>query len=363
MGTSIIPIDLSTAVVGSTGDINIPTVTSEEGYHLLLFNESGCGLKLRFYESGDTDNIPAGGWRKYPLIPGEDTITWTVIYTLPNAPVSLLIGTIYKPGEKVPDVGTLGNSPISIGGTVNTSSVQTLSNETSVLGTKIIDIGTLTIGDLLDIFNDHFLWKVQQAGVAHQVLAGNTSGVPLQIGQAGDISEVLGNMKVDGTLESVGAATLDSTLDVTGIITANNDINFGANNLHIVGKDSGGTARQILYLDSGNTTILRMGGSQKISFQDNTGAEQAKVDTSGVVIGTGNIITLEDGSHFKRLHAFSGTGDGTFNTNAGATPDMLAFDPCTVSGSSQTIGGTLASSSVIKTGGGLAWNGTATVHG
>ncbi len=227
MGTAIIPIDLSTAVVGTTGDINIPTVTSEEGYHLLLFNESGCGLKLRFYESGDTDNIPAGGWRKYPLIPGEDTVTWTVIYTLPNAPVSLLIGTLYKPGEKVPDVGTLGNSPISIGGTVATSSIQTLSNENSVLGTKIVDIGTLTIGDLLDIFNDHFLWKVQQSGVAHQVLAGNTSGVPLQIGQAGDTSEVLGNLKVDGT----------STL--TGNVSASGDITDSGGSLNMTGSGAG----------------------------------------------------------------------------------------------------------------------------
>ncbi len=141
MGTTIIPVDLSTATVGTTGDINIPTVTSGEGYHLLLFNESGCGLKLRFLQSDDTDNIPAGGWRKYPLIPGETTVTWTVIYVLPNAPVSLLIGTTYKPGEEVPDIGTLGNSPIAIGGTVNTvgGTASSIQNDGNAAGTRIME--------------------------------------------------------------------------------------------------------------------------------------------------------------------------------------------------------------------------------
>src|SRR6266568_1235181 len=228
MGTAILPIDLSTAIVGTTGNINIPTVTSEEGYHFLLFNESGCGLKLQFLDSGDTDSVPAGAWRKYPLIPGEEQVTWTVIYILPNAPVSLILGTLYRPDEEVPDVGILGNSPISIGGSVSTTNVNALSNETSVLGTKIIDIGTLTIGDLLDIFNDHFLWKVQQSGVAHQVLKGQTSGNPLQIGQAGDISEVLGQLLVDQLLHAAGNLTVDGTSTLTGDVTESGNETTGA---------------------------------------------------------------------------------------------------------------------------------------
>ena len=219
MGTAILPIDLSTAIVGTTGNINIPTVTSEEGYHFLLFNESGCGLKLQFLDSGDTDSVPAGAWRKYPLAPGEERVTWSVVYILPNAPVSLILGTLYRPDEEVPDVGILGNSPISIGGSVSTTNINALSNETSVLGTKIIDIGTLTIGDLLDIFNDHFLWQVQQSGVAHQVLKGQTSGNPLQIGQSGDISEVLGQLLIDQLLHVAGNLTVDGTSLLTGIAT------------------------------------------------------------------------------------------------------------------------------------------------
>jgi len=228
MSQAIPQTDMSNLTVGATGNINMPSVTSDKGYTLILFNESGCGLKIQFLTSGDSDNVPAGAWRTYTLSAAEERITWTVIYVLPGAPVSLLLGTIYLPGEKVPAIGTLGNSPIGIGGSVSTSGVQTLSNESSVLGSKVIDIGTLTIGDLLDIFNDHFLWKVQQSGVAHQVLAGNTSGNPLQIGQAGDISEVVGQLLIDQLLHAAGNLQVDGTSTLTGDVTQPGNLTSGA---------------------------------------------------------------------------------------------------------------------------------------
>ncbi len=169
MSQNILPVDLSSKTVGNSGDVQLPTVTSNKGYTLLLFNESGSGLSIQFLGSKDNHILPAGAWRKYVPNPGEEAFTWTVLYILPGAPVTQLFGTLYMPGEAVPDTGVLGNSPIGIGGTVATSSVQTLSNEGNAANTEIIDIGTSTLAKLIDIFNDHFIWSVQQAGVAHQV--------------------------------------------------------------------------------------------------------------------------------------------------------------------------------------------------
>jgi hypothetical protein len=73
----------------------------------------------------------------------------------------------------------------------------TLSNEAAGSGTEIIDIGIVGNTKMLDIFNDHFIWQVIQAGVAHQVLKGNTAGNPLQLGALGDIVEVLGKLQID----------------------------------------------------------------------------------------------------------------------------------------------------------------------
>ena len=91
------------------------------------------------------------------------------------------------------------------------SSVVTLSNEGGAVGTEVIDIGTVNNSKLVDIFNDHFIWKVEQAGVAHQVLKGNASGTPLQIGQAADLTEVLGTLQVDGG--TIGVATAGDLID------------------------------------------------------------------------------------------------------------------------------------------------------
>lgn len=74
------------------------------------------------------------------------------------------------------------------------------------MGTLVIDTGTSSVVDALEIWNDHFIWSVVQSAVAHQVLKGQTSGNPLQIGQSGDITEILGKLTVDGTSILTGAA-------------------------------------------------------------------------------------------------------------------------------------------------------------
>ena len=202
MSSPIPTIDLTGAVVGTQKTIDFNQFvkfnpSSFEPAHLQVFNDSGAGLQYAMQSSGSGGYIPAGGWATIELAPNDSQMLITVTYVLPNPPVSIIMPTYFAPGETVPATPILGNSPVGIGGSVSTSSVQTLSNETNGTGFKVIDIGTTTNNDLLDIFTDSFLWKVLQAGIVHQVLKGQTSGNPLQLGQAGDITEVLGQLLID----------------------------------------------------------------------------------------------------------------------------------------------------------------------
>jgi hypothetical protein len=114
--------------------------------------------------------------------------------------------TVYFTTDNVPP----GTFPVAIPVQVvqaKVTGIQTLSNENQTTGTLVVDIGPSGNNQVVAIFNDHFLWSVVQSGVAHQVLKGQTSGNPLQIGQSGDITEVLGKLTVDGTSILTGAVT------------------------------------------------------------------------------------------------------------------------------------------------------------
>lgn len=357
---------------------------------------------------------------------------------------SIVNMVVYLAGEKLPT--DRGYWPVTI--PVQTikatvSSVNTLSNENNAVGTLVIDIGPTpaALNNMINIWNDHFIWSVVQSGVAHQVLKGNVSGTPLQIGQSGDLAEALGNFQIDGTstltgdaslggnalftgsaksiqmhdelgtnytvmafdattaeqlnildgtagelaniksntkvngtFEATGAATMDSSLVVTGALTATNassvvsqanTLNGGANlPAGRLGISSDG---DILDANSATATFLKSRNSGGVIVcQIPNGTEIARVNSAGIlmngtnVLSTGNSgrVVLQAGA-ISRFTGFSGTGNGTFNTNLGATPNQITFNPCTVSGSSQTIGGTTAQSSVVTTGAGLAWGGHA----
>lgn len=204
-------VDLTAASVGSTGQVTLPQPKVQVGEiaHLRLYNESGCGLTVAF-SNGHTEAIPAGAWPMFEIEPEVQTYTWTVTYILPNAPVALLEAVYYFPYEGVPPTPALGNSPIGITGGVQTSSVQTLSNEGNAANTLVMDLGDTGNTNLFTLYTDgHNLWKVDQAGVIHQVLKIQVSGNPLQLGQIGDITEVLGNLTVDGTQIVTGDATFN----------------------------------------------------------------------------------------------------------------------------------------------------------
>lgn len=310
---------VSLANVGiSAGGVSANPADIKNAGILHIFNESGSGLLIQFQTEGSAFRLPAGGWTDKPIHAGEQGLQWTVLYNLPNPPVTLLFVDYYYPGEPLPKVPVLGNSPIGIGGTVTTSSVQTLSNEGNAAQTLVIDIGQTGNTLLITINSDgSFSWSVLQSGVAHQVLKAQTSGNPLQIGKSGDVSEVLGQLTVDGVLFCGG----------NPVVT---------NGVWLQWKDSGGTARNIVQVDSGNSVnIDGVTGTGAVVLSSTPGSAIFKVLSTGVSILAGTYGMLS-GDTLARLGDAAGTGTGTVNHNLGAVPDFASVTTHTAG--SQTVG-------------------------
>lgn len=176
---------------------------------VLLTNKSPYDLLYSGFGTPGVEWAASGTERKlYRDVKNDGKLVMTPVNNAnvsPPNPAIVLI-TQYLDGEE-----PKGTWPVSIPfQAVATSTVGTsiLSNEGNPTNTEVIDIGTNSISRLVDIFNDHFLWSVQQSGVAHQVLKGQTAGNPLQIGQLNDISEVLGALTVDQDVTIVGTQTV-----------------------------------------------------------------------------------------------------------------------------------------------------------
>lgn len=111
MSAQVANIDLSAAVVGTSGSIligqSLPPATIHQQMNpqaaprpeLLVFNESGCGLTCMWPTSRETFTIPAGQWRRLCIPPGETELFYTVLYVLRNAPVAVLLADLCYVGE------------------------------------------------------------------------------------------------------------------------------------------------------------------------------------------------------------------------------------------------------------------------
>ena len=397
MSYTLPQIDLSSTQIGQSVIIDFSAVRNQVAFdpahasdpaHIRIFNESGSALSIAADSGNLNDYVPAGAWPAYPIDQGASKITCTVVSKLPNPPIQLILPTFYVPGEPVPETPQLGNSPIGIGGTIQTSSVQTLSNEGGT-NALVIDIGDATNPNLITIYQDgHALYFVDQSGTKHQVLKMNASGIPLEIGMANDTTQVnsslncvqatglslqtTNNAKVGGTLESVGAATMDSTLTVTGdatlngagtglavtnnetvggtlavtgattltgaVTATNNSNNIQASTLQgganlPAGRLGIAVDGDTLDANSATATYLktRSGTGAFIVFQVPGGTEICRVDGTGFImngttlnLGSGGTLKFEGGNTIKDISSFTGTGTGTYNHGLNRTPFWVA---------------------------------------
>lgn len=393
---------------------------------MLVYNESNVNLMLTF-SSSDTTYVPAWTAMIYCLNNlTSPLVTWSVFSQLTSsgAPISQVVIETFDANEPVPGTypaplvrqTNIGNAV----STVATGSSFLLNNGspplTNIITATPSDAGSATWNA---DNSGNLTVKSDNAGTLTtllQLIAGASPAVKLAA--ASVLTEALGNLKADGTFESVGAATLDSTLAVTGTSTFTGDVTFNgagnsitvahnslvsgneavtgtltvtgdatfngagsgvtvANNLAVAGTSSldngaivtdgtGGilytgklgvsSAGDVIDASTGASTYFKARSGGAINFQTPDGTTTVSISSSGFLTLV-HSLNLVVGS-LGQLSTFNGTGNQTVATGV-TNPTAIAFDPCTVSGSSQTIGGTVASSSVVTTGSGLAWRGTA----
>jgi hypothetical protein len=215
-----------------------------------------------------------------------------------------------------------------------------------------------------------------------QLIAGSSPSVKLAA--ASIICEILGSLQVDGqitlgtngiiggTNTLIGKTTSGDILDAGSTsdtyLKSVNNVNIQINGTTQVQVSSSGLRAingAIYGTDTSNTIIqstgstgtgnTRVQNTDHISLQVPGGSEQLGISSTGCTFA--HSINLVNGS-LGQLKNFSGTGNGTVATGI-TNPTAICFNPCTVSGSTQTIGGTTSSSSVVTTGAGLSWSATA----
>lgn len=392
-------VDLSNATIGTSGTVSFNNAgpTSSLGQYktpavIQVYNESGCGLDLAFISSGQKTFLPAGGWSQFSLTPGESGYTYTVVYTLTNANVSILKTIYYLPGEQIVPIAQLGNSPIG-GGTVSTNASE-LVNTGNPPGTAIFNVqpNDATSPTWSGDNSGNLTIKSDNGGTLTtliQLVGGASPAVKLFA--SGQQVEVLGNLWADGFSGSNngiysnngafygtdGSNTIIQASGTSG--TGNTRIQntdhislqvpggteaIGINSTQITleknlifnGSLGVSTASDVIDATNLTDTYIKSRGAGQIILQQPNGTTVAHFDSSGQ-LNLAHSLVLVTGS-IGQIAKFTGTGSGTVATGI-SNPTNVLFDPCTASGSSQTIGGTIASSSVVTTGAGLAWSGTA----
>jgi len=195
---------------------------------------------------------------------------------------------------------------------------------------------------------------------------GNVAGTQIiestVTGDAGGSAVTLTNnaVMVLGDVANPGSLTMKGPLTTSGVITSTSTVSLDSGTLT---SDGAGnlTCTAVLFNEKAIPRAKISGDAGgNINYDLPNGTRVAQLLTTGVfsTIGgltiTGGKIQLIIGT-ITKMTALSGTGNATVNTNTAQVPNCVCFDPCTLSGSSQTIGGTLAASTVVTTGSGLAW--------
>jgi hypothetical protein len=302
---------------------------------MLVFNESNWSLQLTFSNNATT-YVPAWTAMLYPISNlSTSIVTWKQLTQLASSgsPISQVIIETYDQNETVP--GTYPAALVrqtNIGNSVTTSSgsVAQLINDGNT-SQQIIEATVAGDGaSAVTLTNDAVMVLGDVAHPGSLTAKGTITADGAGVGLA-----VTNNETVGGTLEVLGAADLDSTLDVSGASTL----------------DSGG-AHTVTTDGSGNLTV---GGTLAVTgIQTFTGATEilgaADLDSTLDVSGAS---TLDSGG----AHTVTTDGAGRLTINGAGTGltvtnDALVSGNLTVTGTEGLTGIlTAAAANVLGTAG------------
>ena len=224
-------------------------------------------------------------------------------------------------------LGVTGNTSLS---TVSTSGLATL-NSASVTNNETVG-GTLGVtgNSSFSTLSTSGAATLNSASVTNNETVGGTLGVTgntslSTLSTSGlstlNSSSITNNETVHGNLSVIGTTSLDNgniTTDGSGHIVIPNNVAYEA-------KDTGGTARPILYIDNTNTLQIESTPTNNtIQFDDHTGLTMHQMDATGISIHSGNLQFLT--GSIKRVVKFTGTiavGKVSVNPNMTDTPDLV----------------------------------------
>ena len=345
---------------------------ANEGSKILMYNETPLNLQLDFL-NGSTDTLHAWEANFWPLDGDTKQVQWQIdadSLNVSTPPINAVFLTLYGSNEPIHGqypMALVRQASVGNAGGIATSSVQTLSNEnnppTPIL---IIDIGNTSHTQLITIYNDgSFSYSVNISGTNHTLMQGSIANL-LQLGMLGDLTQILGNLKVAGTFESVGTATHDGAATVTGVLTATaaagsivsqaNVLNGGANlpagrlGFAADGDILDGNSTVATYLksrNSGGSIFLQSPGGTNIALftsageringgkwgvaadgdiLDGSASTQTYIKTrsGGTVDGQGIIFQVPNGTEVAALTQ-GVTSSGARGNNGQLTVDQINF--------------------------------------
>lgn len=313
-------------IANPTGFIQTNGINKDE--QVILYNSSLACLQLTFLDNTQ-DVLPPCWVRTYSKAGVMGNIAYSTSYTLPmeGQPVSLLYGTLYESGEHIAEV----NQPIQYVQVGQYMTEQFVSNTTSAPGT--VFIVAAPTGD-----------------------TGSAGAVSISV----DGHMILGDATYPGTITMNTASGKTITLDNTGITISSGGV-------AILNLDYAGN----INLASGGTLNVFDAGTRFLIADDNgVGVRLGRGSTGSAIDQNATHFFLKAAANGASLAFFengvtrwtrwaetiiTGTGNGSFACPYPGSWDMASTDPCTVSGSSQTIGVSFACPSVVTTGAGLAW--------
>ena len=308
------------------------------------------------------------------------------------APQAALLVTEYYSDEEIPK----GTWPVSIPQSTvsaNVSNVTTLTNTGNPTTLVVIKIQPSDAGSpVFQVDNaGNLILSGDNAGILTTFLQAVAGASPsLKLAAATLLTEILGNLKVDGTTELANTLTIDAGgATITGTVSVLAG-SIGASSS--VTANGGGSG-----FDGSNNVFAQTINSQNKTFQfngvtilvGNANANdtfvKAQTSIGGVHMQTGTglgigfhapdgTLTLEngssalgklkfaDGSTMAEIHGFTGTGTGTFNHNCTKQPNNIQLTAHF--NGSQTMGydSEGASTVHVTSGAGGAWTGIAFVY-
>ena len=346
------------SAAGFTNGQALPAGAAGNNRHYVVVSQSGNGTAPAPTVALEPPDILLSNGSTYVLIETSETITAQVASNVGFTPAGSIASTnvqaaiVEVDNEKAPKANPTLTGTVALGedavitfeGATDNAFETTLTvtdptadrtiTLPNVTGTVLTtgDTGTVTSTMIVDgtIVNADIN---AAAEIAVSKLANGTARQLLQTDSLGSGVEFTSNVDVPGTLDVTGAATLDSTLGVAGLISANGKVKFPAGTVTAPSFHFGTDTNTGLYHPAADKVAITTGGTQRVI-----------VDSAGNVgIGTASPASpLHISSSSERLALLQSS-----------TPNVyVAFQDSNSSSNAANRVGTVSDGLYFSTGGG-----------